>query len=94
MGVMEGDSAVAAVYGTEIERAKREKRSLTPDTEAAMDAMREDYDHQLDARHAAARGQVDAIVAPEETRDTLAFLLRVSANFAGPHLGPFVLPPL
>jgi hypothetical protein len=24
----------------------------------------------------------------------LAFLLRVSANYAGPHIGPFVLPPI
>jgi hypothetical protein len=37
---------------------------------------------------------VDTVVTPEETRDALAFLLRVSANYAGPHLGPFVLPPL
>jgi len=35
---------------------------------------------------------VDAIVLPEETRDTLAFLLETSAQFAGPHIGPFVLP--
>ena len=41
-----------------------------------------------------ARGQVDAIITPEETRAVLAFLLRVSARYAGPHLGPFVLPPL
>ena len=43
---------------------------------------------------AGARGFVDAIVTPDETRDQLAFLLRVVANYAGPHLGPFVLPPL
>jgi hypothetical protein len=35
---------------------------------------------------------VDAIIAPEETRDVLAFLLRVAANFGGPHLGAYVLP--
>jgi acetyl-CoA carboxylase carboxyltransferase component len=92
MGVMEGDAAVAAVYGAEIERAKKEKRRSTPETEKGMEAMREDYEHQLDARQAAARGQVDAILVPEETRDVLAFLFRVSANYAGPHLGPFVLP--
>ena len=39
----------------------------------------------------AARGFVDAIITPEETRDTLAFLLRVTSHHAGPHLGPFVL---
>jgi acetyl-CoA carboxylase carboxyltransferase component len=94
MGVMEGDSAVAAVYGTEIERLKKEKREHSPETLAAMEAMRADYEAQLDARHAAARGHVDAIVTPEETRDQLAFLLQVSSNYAGPHLGSFVLPTL
>jgi acetyl-CoA carboxylase carboxyltransferase component len=94
MGVMEGDAAAAAVHGGELERAKKEKRAVATETVAAMDAIRADYDEQLDARHAAARGQVDALITPEETRDTVAFLLRVSANNAGPHLGAFVLPPL
>ena len=35
---------------------------------------------------------VDAIVLPEETRDLLAFLLSVTTEFTGPHLGPFILP--
>jgi acetyl-CoA carboxylase carboxyltransferase component len=94
MGVMEGESAVMAVHGPEIERAQREGRELAPDVKAAAEAMRADYEAQLDARFAAARGFVDAILAPEETRDQLAFALRVLANYAGPHLGPFVLPPL
>jgi acetyl-CoA carboxylase carboxyltransferase component len=55
--------------------------------------MRADYEHQLDARYAAARGFVDAIVYPEDTRETLAMALRTSLHNAGPHLGPFVLPP-
>jgi acetyl-CoA carboxylase carboxyltransferase component len=59
-----------------------------------MASMRADYEHQLDAKFAAARGFVDAIVAPEETRDLLALTLRVTANYSGPHLGPFALPPL
>ncbi|HEY7634702.1 MAG TPA: carboxyl transferase domain-containing protein [Gemmatimonadales bacterium] len=94
MGVMEGESAVMAVHGPEIERAQREKREVAPEAKAAIDSMRADYEQQLDAKFAAARGFVDAIVTPEETRDQLAFVLRVSANYAGPHLGPFVLPPL
>ena len=56
--------------------------------------MRADYEAQLDARHAAARGHLDAIVTPEDTRELLAFALRVCANYAGPHVGPFALPPL
>jgi acetyl-CoA carboxylase carboxyltransferase component len=66
-------------------------RELDADTQRSIDSMRVDYEHQLDARYAAARGFVDAIVPPEETRDLLAFLLRVAANNPGPHLGPFVL---
>ncbi len=94
MGVMEGEAAVMAVHGPELERAQKERREPAPEVQRAVESMRADYEAQLDARFAAARGFVDAIVTPEETRDTLAFLLRVCANYAGPHLGPFVLPPL
>jgi 3-methylcrotonyl-CoA carboxylase beta subunit len=92
MAVMEGESAVEAVHGVELAKARAEKREPTRDVKAAADAMRADYEHQLDAKYAAARGFVDAIVTAEETRDLLAFLLRATSNFAGPHLGPFVLP--
>jgi 3-methylcrotonyl-CoA carboxylase beta subunit len=94
MGVMEGESAVMAVHGPEIERAQRERRAVAPEVKASVESMRADYEAQLDARYAAARGHVDAILTPEETRDQLAFALRVTASYAGPHLGPFVLPPL
>jgi acetyl-CoA carboxylase carboxyltransferase component len=94
MGVMEGEAAVMAVHGPEIDRAQREKREMAPEVKGAVEAMRADYEQQLDAKYAAARGFVDAILSPEETRDQLAFALRVTANYRGPHLGPFVLPPL
>jgi 3-methylcrotonyl-CoA carboxylase beta subunit len=83
MGVMEGESAVQAVYGAD---------AAKPENAASVDAMRADYEHQLDAKFAGARGFVDAIITPEETRDTLAFLLEVSMEFTGPHLGAFALP--
>jgi acetyl-CoA carboxylase carboxyltransferase component len=80
---MEGESAVQAVYGA---------RAAEPELAGAVRKMRDDYDEQLDARFAAARGFVDAIVPPEDTRDLLAFTLRVCSSYAGPHLGAFVLP--
>src|SRR2546427_332689 len=83
MGVMEGESAVQAVFGS---------GAADSENAAAVEAMRTDYEHQLDARFAGARGFVDALIAPEETRDTLAFLLDVTSQFTGPHLGAFVLP--
>jgi acetyl-CoA carboxylase carboxyltransferase component len=94
MGVMEGESAVMAVHGAEIERSRREGREPSADVKSSMDSMRADYEAQLDAKYAGARGFVDAIITPEETRDQLAFTLRIAANYPGPHIGPFVLPPL
>lgn len=94
MAVMEGESAVMAVHGPEIDKAQRTKSTLPAPVQEAVDSMRTDYEQQLDAKFAAARGFVDAIITPEETRGQLAFALRVAANYSGPHLGPFVLPPL
>ena len=94
MAVMEGESAVGAVHGPELAKARAEQRAPAPEVQAAVEAMRADYEHQLDAKYAAARGFVDALVTVEETRDLLAFLLRVTSLYRGPHLGPFVLPPL
>jgi 3-methylcrotonyl-CoA carboxylase beta subunit len=94
MAVMEGESAVSAVHGPEIEKARLAGAEPPAAVKGAMDSMRADYEHQLDAKFAAARGYLDAIVTPEETRDQLAFLLRTVSNYGGPHLGPFVLPPL
>ncbi|HEU5049215.1 MAG TPA: acyl-CoA carboxylase subunit beta [Gemmatimonadales bacterium] len=94
MAVMEGESAVMAVHGPELDRAQREGRGLAAPLQASVEAMRADYEHQLDARYAAARGFVDALLEPEETRSTLGFLLEVAGRYPGPHLGPFVLPPL
>ena len=92
MAVMEGESAIMAAHGTAIEKAQKERRELDAETQRSIDAMRVDYEHQLDARYAAARGFVDAIIKPESTPDLLAFLLGVTSNNKGPHLGPFVLP--
>ena len=85
MGVMEGESAVNAVFGDRVD---------DPESADAVAKMRADYEHNLDAKYAAARGYVDAIVAPEETRRMLAFVLGATRYYRGPHLGAFVLPPL
>jgi acetyl-CoA carboxylase carboxyltransferase component len=93
MGVMEGESAIQAVHGPALEAAKGRGKRPPKDVEEAVEEMRADYEHQLDARYAAARGFVDAIVYPEETRDVLAMALRTSLHNPGPHLGAFVIPP-
>jgi len=91
MGVMEGESAVGAVHGPELAKAKA-AGVPNPKLDAAVTEMRADYEAQLDARYAGARGYVDAILTPEDARDMIAFALRITSNFDGPHLGPYVLP--
>ena len=93
MAVMEGESAIQAVHGPALEAGKKKGAALAPDVAKAVEEMREDYEHQLDARYAAARGYVDAIVYPENTREMLSVALRTALHNPGPHLGPFVLPP-
>jgi acetyl-CoA carboxylase carboxyltransferase component len=93
MGVMEGDSAVQAVFGSQIERLKKNGQSPDDALNAEMDKVRETYDMELDAKYAAARGFVDAVIAPEDTRNALELSLRTSLNYQGPHVGQFVLPP-
>ncbi|MEJ7624764.1 MAG: carboxyl transferase domain-containing protein [Pyrinomonadaceae bacterium] len=92
MGVMEGDSAAAAIYGTQIEKLKKEGKEPPPEMLAEMQNVRETYDKELDAKHAAARGLVDAIVTPETLRDSLILALETCLNTSTPHIGPFVLP--
>jgi acetyl-CoA carboxylase carboxyltransferase component len=83
MAVMEGESAVQAVFGARVNDAE---------VHDAVERMREEYEQWLDAKSAAARGHVDAILTPEETRDMLAFTLRVVSHYDGPHIGAFVMP--
>ncbi len=93
MGVMEGDSAVQAVFGSQIEKLKKNGQSPDEALNAEMDKVRVTYDMELDAKYAAARGFVDAVIAPEDTRNALELSLRTSLNYPGPHVGQFVLPP-
>jgi acetyl-CoA carboxylase carboxyltransferase component len=92
MGVMEGDSAAQAIFGTQLEKLKKEGREPDPALLEEMDKVRATYDRELDAKHAAARGLVDAIVTPEEVRDALTLALDTCANTDTPHIGAFVLP--
>jgi len=92
MGVMEGEAAVQAVHGPSLESSRVAGTELPEDLERAVGEMRSDYDAQLDARFAGARGFIDAIVYPEETREVIAMALRAALRNPGPHLGAFSLP--
>jgi 3-methylcrotonyl-CoA carboxylase beta subunit len=92
MGVMEGDSAVQAIFGTQLEKLKKEGKEPDEAMLAEMQKVRETYDRELDAKHAAARGLVDAIVTPEQVRNALILALETCQNTKTPHIGAFVLP--
>jgi acetyl-CoA carboxylase carboxyltransferase component len=92
MGVMEGDSAVQAIFGTQLERLKKEGKEPDEATLAEMEKVRETYEKELDAKHAAARGLLDAIITPENLRDALSLALQTTLNTNQPHIGAFVLP--
>ncbi len=78
IGVMEGESAVQAVHGPEIENCRAAGEPLPEELQQAIARTRADYERWLDATHAAARGHVDALINPLQTRETLAFLLEVA----------------
>jgi acetyl-CoA carboxylase carboxyltransferase component len=92
MGVMEGESAVQAVFGSQLQELSAKGEEPGENLKAEMEKVRATYEKELDAKYAAARGLVDAVIAPEDTRAVLELALRVSLNYSGPHLGQFILP--
>jgi acetyl-CoA carboxylase carboxyltransferase component len=78
IGVMEGDSAVVALYSSELEKLKKTGDPRPQELEQAIDRTRADYDRWLDARYAAARGHVDAVIDPKDTREILSMALELT----------------
>lgn len=75
IGVMEGDSAVQAIFGAELSRLEAAGEAVPPELQDRIARTRADYEAWLDARFAAARGHMDAVIDPVDTRDILAFAL-------------------
>jgi acetyl-CoA carboxylase carboxyltransferase component len=71
IGVMEGDSAVQAIFGPELEKVKASGTPVPPELEAKIARTRADYAEWLDARYAAARGHCDAVINPKDSREIL-----------------------
>jgi acetyl-CoA carboxylase carboxyltransferase component len=78
-----------ALVGPQLDELKKQGKSPGATLQAKIDAVRAEYDAQLDARYAAARGFVDAVIAPEDARDVLSLALRTALSYPGPHIGPF-----
>jgi 3-methylcrotonyl-CoA carboxylase beta subunit len=94
IGVMEGDSAVQAIYGPELDKLKAAGQPAPKELEAKISQTRADYERWLDAKHAAARGHCDAIIDPIDTRRVLDFAFEVAcANDKPEHLPIELLAP-
>jgi len=81
IGVMEGDAAVNAVLAPELEKLKAAGQRIPDELQARIAQTRADYERWLDARYAAARGQVDAVIDPLATRRVLAFAFDAAAAY-------------
>ena len=75
IGVMEGDAAVEAIHGPELAKFKESRQPIPAELAQRVEKTRADYERWLDAKHAAARGHVDGIIDPIETRRVLSFAL-------------------
>jgi len=77
IGVMEGDSAVQALFSVELEKWKSSGQPLPDDLQQSIEKTRADYERWLDAKYAAARGHVDAVIDPQDSREILTLALEV-----------------
>ncbi|HEY4259511.1 MAG TPA: acyl-CoA carboxylase subunit beta [Schlesneria sp.] len=74
--VMGADQAADTLLSLRVREAERGGRTLSEeDRKRLRDEIREQYIQQTDIRYGAARGWVDAIIAPDTTRDWLAMAL-------------------
>ena len=80
VGVMEGESAVQALYASQLERLSEADKPAGEELQQAMDQTRADYERSLDAKWSAARGHVDAIIDPRHTRQVLNLCLETAAH--------------
>jgi acetyl-CoA carboxylase carboxyltransferase component len=78
IGVMEGDSAVKAIHGPELDKLRKEGKPIPEELQKRVEQTHGDYERWLDAKYAAARGHVDALIDPLATRRVLTMALEAT----------------
>jgi 3-methylcrotonyl-CoA carboxylase beta subunit len=73
MGAAQASDTVFAILARARERG--DKKATHEELEELRDKVKQSYEEQTDIRYGAARGWVDAIIQPHETRDVLIRLL-------------------
>ncbi|HEV2305151.1 MAG TPA: acyl-CoA carboxylase subunit beta [Candidatus Acidoferrales bacterium] len=86
--VMGGESAAGTLVEIRLKQMEREGKKITEkEKQELFESTRTTYEHQSDARYAAARLWVDAIIDPAETRDAIIEALEAAA--LNPHVAEF-----
>ena len=76
--VMGGDQATSTLLDITVRSLRRQGHDVDADELAELrDRVKGDYDRQMDVRYGAARGWVDAIIEPAETRQILIESLEI-----------------
>jgi 3-methylcrotonyl-CoA carboxylase beta subunit len=73
MGAAQASDTVFSILARARERG--DKRATQEELEELRDKVKQSYEEQTDIRYGAARGWVDALIQPHETRDVLSRLL-------------------
>src|SRR5881394_2426222 len=74
MGAAQASDTIFSVLARATERG--DKKASPEDLEKLRATVKANYEEQTDIRYGAARGWVDAIIQPHETRDVLSLLLQ------------------
>lgn len=81
--VMGGDQATSTLLDITIKSLERQGHAVdAAEMTALRDKVKGDYDRQMDVRYGAARGWVDKIIDPAQTRDVLIQSLEVVTRHA------------
>lgn len=76
--VMGADQAANTLFSIQKKAAERRGAALTKESaDKLLEETKHRYEEQMDIRYGAARGWIDAIIAPHETRDVLGSFLEV-----------------
>jgi acetyl-CoA carboxylase carboxyltransferase component len=78
MGAEQAAGVLVQIQQRQTERTG--KKLADADLEMLRDRITHDYQSQTDIRYAAARGWIDAIISPHETRDTLIQALNLATR--------------
>jgi acetyl-CoA carboxylase carboxyltransferase component len=82
--VMGGEQATSTLLDVTIKSLERQGHKIDAEELAQLrDKVKGDYERQMDIRYAAARGWVDAILDPADTRDVLIHALETVTRRAG-----------